>query len=147
MNLNEMIQTGLGITAVVLTLVEITPVKINPWSAIARGIGRAFNQSVLQRMDETDRRIATMEADLRSIKSKSAEQAAILCRARILRFGDEVLHGQRHTKDHFDQILLDIRDYDAYCAQHREFENNITGLTSERIKRVYFARLERNDFL
>ena len=142
-----MIQTGLGITAVVLTLVEITPVKINPWSAIARGIGRAFNQSVLQRMDETDRRIATMEADLRSIKSKSAEQAAILCRARILRFGDEVLHGQRHTKDHFDQILLDIRDYDAYCAQHREFENNITGLTSERIKRVYFARLERNDFL
>lgn len=146
-NLNEMIRTGLGITAVVLTLVEITPVKINPWSTIARVIGKVFNQSVLQKIDQMEDRLSTMEKDIKHIQEESSEQRAISCRARILRFGDEVLHGQRHTKDHFDQILIDIRDYDAYCKEHPGFENNITGMTSERIKNVYRDRLERNDFL
>lgn len=147
MNLLEILKEGAGGAIIIMTLIEITPIKINPWSSIAKWIGRAFNSSVLQKIDQMESRLSTMEKDIKTIQEDASEQRAISCRARILRFGDEVLHGTRHTKDHFDQILIDIRDYDAYCAGHKDFENNITGLTSERIKKVYRDRLERNDFL
>lgn len=99
MSLAEIIQTGLGCAAIIMTLVEITPVKINPWSTIAKGIGRVFNQAVLQRIDQMEQRLGGMEKDIKTIQEESAAERAISCRARILLFGDEVLHGQRHTKD------------------------------------------------
>ena len=40
------------------------------------------------------------------------QSEATTCRYRILRFNDEILHEQRHTKEHFDQILDDITRYE-----------------------------------
>ena len=43
MTLKEILTgSGLGLLAL-LTLVQIAPIKVNPWSAIAKGIGKAFN--------------------------------------------------------------------------------------------------------
>lgn len=52
------------------------------------------------------------------------QSEATTCRYRILRFNDEILHEQRHTKEHFDQILDDITRYEKYCDEHPEYENN-----------------------
>ena len=35
-----------------------------------------------------------------------AENEATTCRYRILRFNDEILHEQKHAKEHFDQISM-----------------------------------------
>lgn len=135
----EILLSGGGLF-VLLTLIELTPIKINPWKALGRAIGRAINGEVLDKVD-------ALETDVQSIKDDIEEQSAINCRARILRFGDEVLHGDAHSKDHFDQTLRDIDAYEKYCAEHPDFSNNVTGLTSERIKKVYMKRLDENDFL
>ncbi len=139
MTAKELLVSGGGL-AVLLTLLEMAPVRINPWSALGRAVGRAINREVLDKVD-------VLEADVRSIRGDIEEQAAVDCRARILRFGDEVLHGYEHSKDHFDQILRDVDGYERYCAAHPEFENNVTELTSRRIKDVYMKRLDENDFL
>ena len=135
----EILLGGGGLLAL-LTLIEITPIKINPWSAIGRAIGRAINSEVLDKVNK-------LEADVRSIRDDIEEQSAVDCRARILRFGDEVLHGDEHSKDHFDQTLRDIATYERYCKDHPDFENNVTELTGQRIKDVYMKRLDENDFL
>lgn len=129
-----------GGLVLLLTLIEIAPIKINPWRALGRGIGKAINGEVLDKVSQ-------LEADVQKIRDEIGEQAAVNCRARILRFGDEVLHGGEHTKEHFDQILRDIDAYEKYCGDHPDFSNNVTGLTSERIKHVYMKRLNENDFL
>lgn len=36
---------------VIMTLIEITPIKINPWSAIIRFVGRRLNADVTARLD------------------------------------------------------------------------------------------------
>lgn len=131
---------GSGGVLALMTLVEISKIKINPWSAIGRAIGRAINGEVLDKVD-------ALEQDVQSIRKEIGEQTAVNCRARILRFGDEVLHGCTHSKDHFDQTLLDIDVYEHYCADHPDFANNLTALTSKRIKDVYMKRLNENDFL
>lgn len=133
---------GGGALAVIAgaTLIQITPIKLNPWSWLARTIGRAINKEVIEKVDELDKKLDKHERE-------AAEDKAISCRVRILRFGDEILHDVRHSKEHFDQILLDITEYEQYCHENPEFKNNMTALTTKRIKAIYEDCYEKNTFL
>ena len=81
------------------------------------------------------------------IKSEAAENVAKQARVRILRFGDEVYNNVLHTKEHFNQILQDITEYEHYCKNHKDFENDMTVATTKRIKEVYSECLENKSFL
>lgn len=140
MTIEQMLAGGGGLILVAMTLIQISPVKVNPWTAMAKAIGRAINGEVIQKVDKLDR-------DLQTVRKEAAEQAAMNYRARILRFGDEVMHDVRHSKDHFDQVLHDITEYERNCKKNPDFENNMTALTSSRIKEIYRKCLEDNDFL
>ena len=48
MTLHEILLSGGGAVLVLLTLVQIAPIKINPWSALCKAIGRALNADILQ---------------------------------------------------------------------------------------------------
>lgn len=131
---------GGGILLVALTIIQITPIKLNPWSWIARCIGRAINGEVLAKVDNLGQELADH-------KVKSEERHATLCRAHILRFGDEVLHGIPHSKEGYDNILLDIDSYEEYCDQHPGYKNNVAIATIKNIKRMYQKHLEEDTFL
>jgi hypothetical protein len=131
MTFNEMINslglTGItGIMVILLTLVQVAPIKINPWSKIARAIGRALNTEVI---DE--------------IRRNEAGNA----RYRIIRFDDEVRHKTRHTEEHFNQILGDIDSYENYCKSHPNFPNNKARLAIRNIKDTYTKCKRENSFL
>lgn len=140
MSVEEILLGGGGALVAVMTLIQVAPLKINPWSAVAKAIGRAINGEVIAKVDQ-------LEQDLKDMKADQEERDAISCRSRILHFGDETIHGVRHTKEHFDQILRDITTYERYCDNHPNFENNTTVLTSQRIKDIYEDCLEKADFL
>lgn len=140
LNLEEILLGGGGVLLVAMTLIQVAPIKVNPWSAIAKAIGRAINGEVIAKVDQ-------LERDLEAMKAAQEERDAISCRSRILHFGDETIHGVRHTKEHFDQILRDITSYERYCDDHPHFENNTTVLTSQRIKDIYEDCLAKADFL
>lgn len=123
-----------------MTLIQIAPIKINPWSWIAKKIGRAINAELLKSVGEINKELVSIRADM-------ARAEAVNARSRILRFGDECLHSGKHTKEHFDNILRDITNYDHYCAAHPEFENNVTKMTAQRIEEIYHRCLADNDFL
>lgn len=44
MTLKEILETGGGVLLIVLTLVQIAPIKVNPWSVIAARPGACFKQ-------------------------------------------------------------------------------------------------------
>lgn len=129
-----------GLLIVLLTLIQIAPIKINPWSAIAKTLGRAINKEMMDKLESLDK-------EMKQLRDATALESALNCRVRIIHFGDETLHGQKHTKEHFDQILRDIDKYEHYCNTHPEFENNVTVLTSARIKEIYQKCLADGDFL
>ena len=129
-----------GLLIILLTLIQIAPIKINPWSAIAKTLGRAINKEMMDKLESLDK-------EMKQLRDATARESALNCRVRIIHFGDETLHGQKHTKEHFDQILRDIDKYEHYCSTHPEFENNVTVLTSARIKEIYQKRLADGDFL
>ena len=129
-----------GLLIALLTLIQIAPIKINPWSAIAKTLGRAINKEMMDKLESLDK-------EMKQLRDATALESVLNCRVRILHFGDETLHGRKHTKEHFDQILRDIDKYEHYCSTHPEFENNVTVLTSARIKEIYQKRLADGDFL
>ena len=129
-----------GALILLLTIIQIAPIKINPWSWMARRIGRAINGEVLDKVD-------TLGKELADHKAKSEERHATLCRAHILRFGDEVLHGIPHSKEGYDNILLDIDSYEEYCEKNPGYKNNVALETIKHIKKMYQKHLEEDSFL
>lgn len=140
MEYREYIIEGLLLLFGGMTFIQISPIKIDPWSWLARKIGRAMNGEVLDRVDK-------LEGLVESLRTTADEREAKSTRIRILRFGDEILHGQEHSKEHFDQVLQDITEYQQYCEDHPEFKNNMTELTTRQIMSTYSELWEEHRFL
>ena len=139
-SVGQVLAGGAGVVALVSVFIEITPVKINPVSKFLAWLGRKINGEVISKVDKLEDKITTMQ-------KVNDEQEAINCRYRILRFGDEVKHGTRHSQEHFEQILADIDAYEIFCKDHKDFKNNKTRVTTERILDVYRECVETDDFL
>lgn len=140
MDLNQLfLHGGLGL-AVLLTLVQIAPIKFDPWTAIAKAIGKAFNGEVLKEIGET-------KTELESHIHMDDERNADLHRARILEFNTELLRGQRHTREDFIDILTEVDVYESYCKSHPEYKNSRCVHAVANIGRVYDELLRTGDFL
>ena len=137
----------LGGTVGGFTLVEISPIKINPWKCIFGWIGKALNGPVLNELEEIKARMDKQEARMDKAEARSEEDKMETARIRILRFGDECKRKIKHGEEHFNQVLEDIDKYETYCATHPEFKNSKAVLTISRIKECYAERLEKGDFL
>ena len=133
MNVQELLAGGGGLLLVLMSLMQIAPVKINPWSWLARAIGRAVNAEVIKKLDDH----ITMD-DRRTADGH---------RARILHFNNELLRDIGHTQEEFFEVLAEIDAYEDYCREHPEYPNNRAVLAIENIQEVYKERLKKHDFL
>ena len=140
MSIKEMAQWTGGSLLILLTLIQIAPIKINPWTWLIRKFGDSLNHNTIVKVDGISKKVDALE-------NKLLENRAQNARSRILRFGDEIRLKQKHSKDMFDSILLDIDIYEKYCNKHSEFSNNITLSTITIIKDTYQECLINNNFL
>ncbi len=131
---------GGALVVLIMTLFEVSKIKINPWSHLARIIGRAINGEVIQHVND-------LAKDVQQLRDDHAEERAVEQRRRIILFGDEILHGVKHSKEHFDQILTDITTYEIFCREHKDFKNDVATATIERIRSVYQECMRENSFL
>lgn len=140
MNLEEWLIGGGGLTVALLTLIQIAPLKINPWTAIAQAIGRAVNADVLKELNAVK---SGLNNHIRMDDERNADEH----RARILQFNNELLRDIPHTREEFIDVLADIDHYERYCKAHPEYENNRAIHAIGNISRVYDERLQKHDFL
>ena len=140
MNLWEIFAGGGGIVVLVMTFIQVSKIQINPWSWIAKNIGKAINGEIIEKVDK-------LSDDLSQLRQESEERDATTCRTRIMRFNDEILQGREHTKEHFDQTLMDITFYESYCEDHPKFKNSVAIATIANIRRVYEKCMNDKSFL
>lgn len=138
---DTIVQTGVvGILVILAGMIKIPKIEINIWNLIGRTIGRSINKEVMDRVDVLSKEVDDLRKDEELERVRFARQ-------RILRFNDEILFDQRHSKEHFDEILDDITLYENYCADHEDYENNKAVLAIGTIKEVYKRCLKTHDFL
>lgn len=122
------------IVIILLSLVEVTPLKLSPWSALGRTLSRFLGiEELYNKVDILEKRID--------------ENQAITYRTRILRFSDEMYNGVKHSRESFEQTLSDIDSYNKYCQNHPEFINSKTINAAKHINEQYNACLEKHTFI
>lgn len=112
-----------------MSFIEISKIKINPWSSIGRLFGKFLG-------------ITAISHKLDALEKKVDENQATTIRVRILQFEDELQAGRVHSKDSWDQVMDDIQRYEAYTSGHPEFKNNITAASTAHIMKKYGELLE-----
>ena len=68
-------------------------------------------------------------------------------RQRILRFNIELMRGEDFTHECFNDMLLDIDEYERFCETHPGYKNNRAVMAIANIKRVYQDHEENGGFL
>ena len=140
MTLSELCGWIIGGIVALSAIIQIAPIKLNPWSWIAKKIGRAVNKELIDKVD-------TMESELKVMKNSQDERNAKHARTKILEFGDELYHDIKHSKESFDDILDIITEYEQYCKDHPDFKNKRTERTEKHIIETYDKCREEHTFL
>lgn len=141
---------GLGLTA----LIQISPIKINPWSWIGKmlrnmwaGFCKSLTAPVLAELavvkEENCKTRQALETHIKLADQREADDL----RAEILRFNNEVMRGVPHTEEEFVEILAKKDRYETYCREHEDYVNSRAVHAIANIERVYVSCLEENNFL
>jgi hypothetical protein len=147
MNMGEIAGWSGGALLLFLTFVQIAPIKVNPWSWLAKKIGRAINNEVLKEISDIKKELEETQGKLEKHISDDDERDAGAHRQRILRFNIELVRGDNFTHECFNETLLDIDEYEKFCESHPGYKNNRAVMAIANIKRVYQEHEENGGFL
>ena len=151
MNVGEFIKAywsqGLLYLVLFTGLIQISPIKLNPWTWVAKKIGRAINAESTSKLDNMDKQLINLEQKLSDYVKKYEETVIENKRVRILNFSDGLQNGNKYSKSSFDQVLLDITDYNRYCNLNPDFKNKITTHAAKLIEDTYDKSLAEDSFL
>ncbi len=102
-----------------LSLVQVSPVRINPWDSIFAWIGNKLNG---RQLDEMEKQINQLWIDTH--------------RQAILTFARECRHEVEHSADEWSHILTVAEQYDAFCVE-KNIANGVVKADTEFIRGLY----------
>jgi len=120
-------------------IIQITPIKINPWSALFAWIGKNILNDTTKKVDNLIRKIDTIEQNV-------SENEKDRIRWEILDFANSCRNNRRHTRDEFQHIITLNTKYKKLLEETND-ANGVFEVEMEYIKHMYAESLEKNDFL
>jgi hypothetical protein len=127
MNLREIISqlnagdVAVGI-AVLLSLIQISPLKLNPWDKLLGWIGKKVNGATEKRLESVEKQILDMWVN-------SHRQC-------ILTFAREARAGIEHSSDEWTNVLNVAEEYEKYVTE-KKITNGIVTQDTEYIRKLY----------
>lgn len=115
-----------------MTLIEIVPIKLNPWSAILGWIGKRTTGN-LQEV------VAELKRDFEDYRANSM-------RWDILDFANSCRNGRQHSKDEWRHVLEQLKFYEEYVEAH-DIQNGVFEADAEYLRELYQERNQKNDFI
>lgn len=145
---------GTGLLIIILSIIKIKPLEINFWSWILRRMGKSFHGEMLDeigklnnKVDNIDNKVDVLDNKMNEHEEQDKRDKILAKRKDILEFADEIYNQKFHSKEHFEEILSLIDDYEDYCNEHDNFENNKAVIAIQRVKEVYKDCLENHKFV
>jgi len=144
MNIQEIL-TSLGTGGVgaviflILTLVEITPIKVNPWSHLLKWIGDKMN-------DDLRQEFKTLKGELHTLKKDFEEKNAHDKRWSILDFANSCHNGRKHTKEEWEHVLNQLLFYEEYVDKN-EIPNAVIEEETRYLRELYRELMNKNEFI
>ena len=127
------------IIIVISIFIQITPIKINPWSALFKWIGKIITGNACNKIDGLIEKVDKIEKDV-----KTNEKDRI--RWEILDFANSCRNDRKHTRDEFQHIVA-LNDKYKRLLKETNDSNGVFEVEYNYIQDMYAERLEKNDFL
>lgn len=121
-------------------LIQVSPIKINPWTALLKWIGSLINGELIQKVDILQK---TLNAHIIEDQDGDATQA----RHRILAFNSDILRGQKFTNEYWAEVLRDVDFYEQYCDSHPNYKNTFAEDAIRNVKHSHIEAMKNHDFL
>lgn len=136
----------LVVIIIITSLVQISPLKLNPWSRLFGWLGKSLNNEVIEEVKKVDKKVDEVEQKLEDHIAESENKSLQDTRSEILSFGSSIISGNNYNKEKFDFMISKCDHYEEYCHKH-EVANGVADATIKEIRRVYSLRMTENSFL
>lgn len=93
---------------VALSIIQISPIKLNPWDAILGWLGRKLN----------GKELSLLQGELGDLKKQVNGMWVSTHRRAILTFARELRSGIEHSTDEWSNVLSQIDEYEVYCEKN-----------------------------
>ncbi len=138
--------TWLVVIFIITSLIQISPLKLNPWTKLANWLGVSLNKPVMAKIEELSDTIEAVDKKLDTHIRESENKSLQDTRSEILSFGSSIISGNNYTKEKFDFMIAKCDQYEEYCKVN-QVANGVADATIKEIRRVYSVRLSENSFL
>ena len=116
----------------IMSIVEIVPIKISPWSSLLKWIGGILNHDIREELSE-------LKCDF---ENKKAEDM----RWEILNFANSCRRNVRHSSDEWRHAITQIAKYEEY-TEAKSIVNGVIEEDSRFLREKYKQHNILNDFL
>lgn len=116
-------------------------------TALMKQMKKWILQTVKSEVDRLDGKIDANTELLDKMQKSRERSHADTARRNILTFNDELLRGEKHSKEAFDQALRDIDEYEHFSNTHPDYPNNQAIMAIEHTKQCYKHCIENSSFL
>lgn len=119
--------------------IQISPIKINPWSAIIKWVGKLIMNEACGKMDDLIQAVNNIDKEV-----KENEKDRI--RWEILDFANSCHNHRKHTRDEFKHII-ELNDKYNELLEKTQDRNGVFKAEYEYIQRLYNKLNEKDAFL
>jgi len=107
---------------ILLSLIQISPLKLNPWDKLLGWFGKKLNGT-------TEKRLETVEKQIRDMWVNNHRQT-------VLTFARECRADIEHSSDEWTNVLNVAEEYEKYVLEHR-ITNGIITQDTEYLRKLY----------
>ena len=138
---------AIGFIILLMTFVQITPIKLNPWSWIGKKIVGLLTADLVKQIGKIEKKISEVEDKLDSHVAEEDLRDLRKRRETILDFASAIAENKRrYTKEQYQQMLSECDMYLMYCEE-KNFQNAVAEESIALIRSAYSCRLKDNSFL
>lgn len=127
-------------------LIQFTPIKINPWTALFKWIGNKVNEDLRKEVSSLNQKIDGLAQDVDHLDKQEKEDKKDDIRHVVLDFANSCRNGRKHTKDEYLHIIA-LNDKYKKLLQETGDSNGVFDVEYEYIINLYKECQEKNDFL
>ena len=108
--------------AILLSLIQISPLKLNPWDKLLAWLGRKLNGATIKKLEELQKQVRDMWINTH--------------RQSILTFARECRADMHHDAEEWNHILSIADEYEVYCAKNT-VSNGVVKADTEYVRALY----------
>jgi len=146
MDLESLVSGAVSLIVALGVFVEITPIKINPISALLKFVGKNINAELKAEISAVKAEVETTKESVQKIDNKVDNNEIDRIRWEILDFANSCRNKHRHTREEFLHII-NLNEKYHKILDERGMTNGQIDIEYEYIEGLYRKCLEENSFL